>query len=360
MNWPKPQIWYTGELRWTPGGMWPQACLIHSWKRPCWSAQASYSLTFRRASERWNRDRKWLSILLKTIQQTSAELKPEPTFPDSRPGAHTPQTNSWGAIDWLTPDFQSENLAVHRRNTLPSSPAQATRIGYYCVNFLILPEWIYLELDFKCASQGKLMTFKSWKELIGACAPFSDHQLRALNKSYTEWIRAAVFPGLWNLSNWTGTNESVYPNWYLHRKASFFSWRRQSQIHRMPVVSRTGRNQKTPVAQDLVPVPKENSLNSLSKHLGKELGEEHSIERGWNKIRERLDNMHILLLLLLGKSKRKIKTKIFPESSMDHYFCRFVSIICLNTLLFFILAIVVFMCMIITYMFRMYIITCSK
>ena len=98
VNWPKPQSWYTVELRWTPGGMWPQTCLIHSWKRPCWSAQASYSLTFRRVSASckpsifrwWNRDRKRFSMLLKTTQQTSAELKPEPTFPDSRPSAHTP------------------------------------------------------------------------------------------------------------------------------------------------------------------------------------------------------------------------------------------------------------------------------
>ena len=30
MNWPKPQSWYTVELRWTPGGMWPQTCLITS------------------------------------------------------------------------------------------------------------------------------------------------------------------------------------------------------------------------------------------------------------------------------------------------------------------------------------------
>lgn len=150
MNWPKPQSWYTVELRWTPGGMWPQTCLIRSWKRPCWSAQASYSLTFRRVSASckpsifrwWNRDRKRFSMLLKTTQQTSAELKPEPTFPDSRPSAHTPQTNNWGAIVWLTPDFQSENLAVHRRNTSLSSPAQTTRIGYYCVNFLIVHEWI--------------------------------------------------------------------------------------------------------------------------------------------------------------------------------------------------------------------------
>lgn len=60
------------------------------------------------------------------------------------------------------------------------------------------------------------------------------------------------------------------------------SWGRHSQAHGMPVAYRTGRCQKTHAVQDLESVPGENSLNALFKYLGKELEEEHYIQRGQN------------------------------------------------------------------------------
>lgn len=54
--------------------------------------------------------------------------------------------------------------------------------------------------------------------------------------------------------------------------SAYVSWGRHPQAHGMPMRHRTGRCQKTQVVQDLEHVPDENSLNSLFRYLGNELG----------------------------------------------------------------------------------------
>lgn len=84
------------------------------------------------------------------------------------------------------------------------------------------------------------------------------------------------------------------------------SWGRHSQARGMPMVLRTGKCQKTQVVQDLEHVPDENSLNSLFKYLGNELGK--SISFRGVRIKSKKEKMQHACPVISPEKRKKKKS----------------------------------------------------